>query len=350
MVTEGLQSSAAGVRSLKSRMKDLPNSMNDVYLQTFRHLEKESQAVLVTVLRWLICRGDRIELQPIADELAQKYSPEETSDNDDSEFPSLLKVAKSLTEIGRDFIKVSSNVVQLDHNSVRDFVKSWGEDITTARKTCSECGRVDAIDILSQISGKEAKLIMAEYMVRTINSGTFQEEFILLEDHKSSSKSRGSKKPSTSKRSPMRYEAADWYKHLREAEAAWTTHERESEPRWNALYELAERFLSPNSQVYQDWLTRKNDIKDKVKMHDPPLYTVARYGLEGLIQRYLDQGCDVNTRNRNQVCGWHVDIMVTFLTLSRVHYFNEFAQMATRIVVSRPHYPSRTWSRSERDE
>lgn len=301
MAIEQLQSSAAGVRSLSRRMKDLPNTMNDLYLQIFRLLKNDSQEVLVTVLRWLICRGDRIELQPIADELAQKYSPEEPSNNSASELPSLQDVAKRLTEISRDFLKVTDKAVQLDHNSVRDFIECTSRESRAAGTTCSECGTRNLAGLLAQAAGKEGKLIMAEYMLQTVNSVRFQEEFILFDRRKSSSKAKGSRKSPSSKGQPMRNEISGWYQRLRDAETAWTTDERKAEGRWEALYKSAERFLSQDSQVYQDWLVRKNTIQEQVGEHDHPIYTAARYGLEGLIQRYLDQGCDVNVKNRHQV-------------------------------------------------
>lgn len=314
MATNGLQSSAAGVRNLNRRMKDLPNTTNNLYIQKFGLLKNDSQEVLVTVLRWLICRGDRIQLLPIADELAQKYGPEESSNNRTSEFPSLKDVAKRLTEIGRDFVRVTDKTVQLDHNSVRDFIEFTSQESQAAGNIRSIRGRRDPAGILTQASGKEGKLIMAEYMLQTINSVKFQEEFILLDKHKSNSKAKGSSMSPASKVQHMRYEIYGWCKHLRDAEAAWTTGQRELEDRWEALYKLAERFLSQDSQVYQDWLIRRNKLQEPVKTLDPPLYTAARYGLEGLIKRYLDQGADVNLKNWYQVFEEHLDIIRPSLT------------------------------------
>ncbi|KAK2597702.1 hypothetical protein N8I77_012469 [Diaporthe amygdali] len=299
MVVKSHQSSTAGVQSLNRRMKDLPSEMNDLYRQRFCLLNDSQKDVLVTVLRWLICRGDRIELLPIADELAEKYSPEESNYNSPSGFPSLQDVAKSLTEIGRDFLKVKGKTVQLDHKSVRDFIEFSSREDRDAGETCRECGKRDPVDVLSQAAGKEGKLKMAEYMVQTINSSKYQKEYILFEESERNAKVKRSKDTLDSKKKPMRYEASSWYKHLRDAEAVWTTNERES-VRWKALYEQTERFLLQESKAYQHWQIRKNETDYETGTHDHPLYTAARYGLEGLIERYLDKGCDVNVKNRHQ--------------------------------------------------
>lgn len=238
-------------------MEDLPTTINELYLQRFGLLKDENQKVLVTVLRWLICRGDRIELQPIADELAEKDNPEQSSNNGASDFPSLRDVAKHLTEIGRDFLKVTNTTVQLDHNSVRDFIESIGDNTHLASNKCASCGRTNPAGNLAQAAGKEGKLIIAEYMLQTINSEGFQETFILFDKHKSHSEVKGSQKPPTSKMQTMRYEVSHWYKHLRAAEAAWESRQGASSERWEALYASAERFLSQDSQVYQDWLIRR---------------------------------------------------------------------------------------------
>ncbi|KAL1852509.1 hypothetical protein Daus18300_012107 [Diaporthe australafricana] len=287
------------VRSLSGRMKDLPNTMNDLYRQKFDLLNEFEKDNLITVFRWLICRGDRIHLQPIADELAQKYSQEATSDN--NFYATLQEVGKSLAEIGRDFLKVTGTIVQLDHNSVRDFIHSSSQKSQGAGSTCSKCGKRDPLDILSQAAGKDGKLMMAEYMVQTINSVEFQEKFILFDESESSAKAKGPKSSPKSMTIPWRYEVSLWCKHLRDAEAAWTASERESLPRWKALYDKADRFLSQDSKVYQDWLKRVKSFPSRDGIDDHPLYTASRFGLEGLIKRYLDWGHDVNVKNQHQI-------------------------------------------------
>lgn len=323
MAIDGLQTSSAGVYSLRRRMQSLPSTMNDLYLQRFGLLKDGSQKVLVTVLRWLICRGDRIELLPIADELAERYSLEESSNYGEPAFPSLRIVAKHLAEIGRDFFTVTKDAVQLDHNSVRDFIESIGQDGKAVINTCSSCGRTGPAGILAQAAGKEGKLIMAEYMLQTINSVKFQKDFILFKKRGNDSETDGSKKSPAPEALYLRYEVSDWYRHLRDAETAWAG--QRSSKRWDSLYALAEQFLTPESKVYQDWLIRMNKRQEKVGKHDPPLYTAARYGLEGLIERYLSQGFDPSVKNRHQVSQHHLDVMRRCLTLNRVLHFTESA-------------------------
>ena len=96
-----------------------------------------------------------------------------------------------------------------------------------------------------------------------------------------------------------RYELEQWPRHLRAAEEAWPEAERdaESRKRWNKLYNTVESFLSQESPVYRCWSKRVYLWHQKPL---GPLHVAARYGLLGMMQRYISHGINVDVLDEDR--------------------------------------------------
>ncbi len=358
--------------------------------------------MLLIALRWLMCSEDKIEINLVADDIEHCYedlgldeddsryedneesdnypvdigistgveTQEEANDNEGRESIKRLKV------VGRDFLKFSSTVVDVQHKSVRDFIHSEENPLPLDPGTCPECVKRMNQDSIYQASPKHGHLIIVENIFRKLRSPSFQDKFIIIKGFRtdrvdaasatSSTKiqeadtlighalTSGSVTPqhrpdvgnenqapkdiislvtkatefgtqpateaekanqtidllrsesddegkfdSDEEESP-RYELAQWTRHLRAAEKAWPAAEREADmqERWEKLYNTIESFLSPESLVYMCWSRRLSLWRKKPC---DPLLVAARFGLLGMMQRYISYGTNVDVLDEN---GW----------------------------------------------
>ncbi|KAL1648441.1 hypothetical protein SLS58_002196 [Diplodia intermedia] len=257
---------------------ELPRGTNGLYKQKISRLNEDRLTILVTVLRWLICGTDSMELLPIADELSSTYPSVmdgDISDDEALEEPDLGKLANSLAQIGRDFLKITGTTVQLEHNSVRDFVLSRTD------KRVADAGMV------------EGHLRMSEYLMRTLNSPQFRKRFL-------SDKALGSWKKQVAGKSEthLRYELEHWPRHLRDTEIALGSRKNGGlyKSRWNQLLAKAEEFMSRKND-YQVWLKLSSTTQEDYS-GDSMLHTAARYGLESLFGKHASEN-DIKAPNKH---------------------------------------------------
>ena len=207
MVIESLKQSKAVRTNPQHLMKRLPDGMNNLYKQKLQGLQEDDREMLLTALRWLMCSDGKIETVLVADDIEHSFEDlesyeadhgsEDNGDSDvDSAVPAFVGVSpsmeirtsiaehedrdsiKRLKEVGRDFLKFSSTVVDLQHKSVRDFV--CDEEMSQARdpRTCPECIKRINQESTYQASPKHGHLIMVERIFDKLMSPSFQRKFI----------------------------------------------------------------------------------------------------------------------------------------------------------------------------
>ena len=328
VVIESLKDSKAVRTNVQELMRRLPNGMNDLYKQKLQRLEEYDREMLLTALRWLMCSDGKVEIALVADDIEHRYEDlgyeqddsesDENVDSNDLLGPSGVSVGmdyqdkniddeeresiKRLRVVGRDFLKFSADIIEVQHQSVRDFVNSEGESLLRGSRICPECGRMNQ-DSIYQAAPKHGHLMMVESIFQKLMSPSFQDKFIIksfgensknkadaasatfhptmqrsdtsLNDHyndesvttqprpevgntASNTVSFGMEKidltvqvearsisPTTDllnidydEEAPLRYELAQWPRHLRAAEAAWPAAERNAvmQERWGNLY------------------------------------------------------------------------------------------------------------------
>lgn len=98
-------------------------------------------------------------------------------------------------------LKVTGTTLQFEHSSVRDFVLS-GKDAYFA-----------------QAGGAEGHLRMAQHLIRTLNAPVFQSTYLSEEAIK-----KRRTESSAGKTKPLRYELANWPKHLKYADVELRRH------------------------------------------------------------------------------------------------------------------------------
>lgn len=201
-----------------------------------------------------------------------------TSSVDKKNSQALQKFARSLLDIGRDMLRVTATTLQLEHGSVRDFVLS-GKDAYFA-----------------QAGGSEGHLHMAEHLIRTMNSSVFRERY-LSEEAVNKRKTRSSAGPTE----PLRYELANWPRHLRCADVELKRMERHKPlvSKWDALLDEVERFINPENKAFGCWL-KITSTAEEDRTKDSALHTASRYGISSLVERLLSKG-DLSVRNKNYV-------------------------------------------------
>lgn len=377
-------------------MEELPKGMEGFYQQKVRALDAERRDLLVIALRWRICGEGKIRASEIADDFENIYGLEEDADETDSmasnsrdtymdsaaqimdssstnDFERAVQTSESresiteLKKIGREFLKfLDDDVVELQHESVRDFVKQEAKDMLRKRTVlCIECMKRLSQDSTFKAAPKHGHLLMAERILRNLNSSTFQKQYILIPDGFNEAKSEGVEaqdfaqqgivqepygdqrsdqldsdekdvpdegevkeeaEPAANEapaegeldndnatdagtevdaidttdyepREELRYELTHWGYHLREAEQAWREEERSSD-QWDKLYQEVESFMSKDSTAFKHWQKKVFHWRT-LKTFDHPLHIAARYGILGLMHRYLEQGVDVNMLNEN---------------------------------------------------
>lgn len=418
MAIESLRQPHAKMTSFGKLMNELPNGMDSLYRQAMQALQVDDRQMLLVALRWLLCGKGEIDATLVADELEHTYEEEEEEDEYDEEesagkietrdfastndpsviFPpglstsaappiensgGLLEFAEQYDErsrrtiddlkrIGREFLKFDSNIIGLQHNSVRDFIIADEKHMPQSWSTrCPECAVRFSQTSTHEASPKYGHLLMVENMFRKLNSSSFQKKFIFEEvvknedrvesqhddletqglnvifenlnqsntakkqeeaahDEKSQpiTENENIKPPSedenaepnieldnTTDADPQdrtervfdqppeevtRYELTHWPEHLRAAEQAWPEDERDL-VRWDKIYSELETFLSPDSLVFKCWHKLRGLVT-----YDDPLHIAARYGITGLMQKYLDQGTNVDSLSENGDSALHL--------------------------------------------
>ncbi|EKG14387.1 hypothetical protein MPH_08376 [Macrophomina phaseolina MS6] len=290
-VMQSLQTPKGSFLGYSKFMKELPHGTIEMYRRKIDELNEDNRTILITALRWLICGEGTMELMPIADELSETYvrlidgqavgsqeTDVDTADDGASKNQDLTNIKNSFSRVGRDFLRLTGTSLQLEHNSVRDFVRS-GED-----KRVAEAG------------GKKGNLRMAEQLIHTLNSSAFQKKYLskrALKRGKTQKSAKGSKS--------LRYELENWPKHLRAAEIAVKKQEsdRNVKQRWNSLLQGVEQFMDLENKAYQAWLGLSiGGVSKEDRTGDLPVHTASRYGFVSLIHKYVANG-EANKVNKN---------------------------------------------------
>lgn len=250
--------------------QDLPVEGSDFYARQVKGMEEANRKILITALRWLVCAGDTIDMVLVADELSQNFTQKNRVV--DKQTPEALETfSKCFLEIGQDILKVTGTTLQLEHSSVRDFVV-LGKDANFA-----------------QAGGAEGHLRMAEHLIRTLNTPGFQKRYLSKEAIK------------RKKMEPLRYELANWPKHLRCTDVALKKMEHPGSlpRRWNTLLDEVERFMSPQNKVFGSWLEITSTAEED-RTKDSALHTASRYGIPTLVERLLKHE-ELDARNKTHV-------------------------------------------------
>lgn len=187
-------------------MKRLPDGMNSLYKQKLQGLEEDDREMLLTALRWLMCSEGRIEVALVADDIERCYEDLD-HDEDDPEYEDIedsgnsravigvstgtevqeeaidyknRESIKRLKAVGRDFLKFSLAIVDVQHQSVRDFINSEERSLPQDSRICPECVKRMNRDSTYQASPKYGHLIMVENLFRKLMSPLFQDNFIII--------------------------------------------------------------------------------------------------------------------------------------------------------------------------
>ena len=381
IVIESLKHSKALRTNVQQLMRRLPDGMNDLYKQKLQRLEEDDREMLLTALRWLMCSEGKVEIALVADDIEHcyedlgydqddsEYKENEDSDsslgafgvsagmgcqdknNDNEERESI----KRLKAVGRDFLKFSSDIIEVQHQSVRDFINSEEGSLYRDSRICPECVKRMNQDPIYQAAPKHGHLMMVESIFQKLMSPSFQEKFIIIKRFgprvqrsdtslidqfnggmvttqrrpeigvetntvsfgmettestiqvEAESISPTPDLPNTDydeddydEEAPPRYELAQWPRHLRAAEAAWPAAERDADlqERWGNLYNTIETFLSPKSPVFKSWSKRLAMWHRKPR---DPLHVAANFGLLDIMQRRISYGANVNMPDED---GW----------------------------------------------
>ena len=178
--------------------------MNDLYKQKLQRLEEDDREMLLTALRWLMCSEGKVEIALVADDIEHCYE-EPGYDQDDSEYDEIEDITNSfkpfgvsastniqdknidneeresikrLKVVGRDFLKFSSDIIEVQHQSVRDLINSEGSLLRDSR-ICPECVKRMNQDSIYQAAPKHGHLMIVESIFQKLKSPSFQAKFIL---------------------------------------------------------------------------------------------------------------------------------------------------------------------------
>ncbi|KAF7927080.1 hypothetical protein BELL_0979g00010 [Botrytis elliptica] len=374
LILEELKSTPNITKQHKLIKSELPDGLKNYYRQAFKGLDSETREILLIALRWLV----------VAEEFDRKWEVHEDNDglddlslvsdaksllseNSDLETTTMLQIraesipvsrlkAPTIAErqviqlvenAGRKFLQFgSANSIELDHNSVRDYIHEDENDRDTTT-LCIRCRKEKNDMLVFEAGGKYGKLLMIEKIMKTLNSELFQREFmwaIGVEDDTGGAGSESESKapetdtvfrktlltsrsrqasnaqdieeveeqymenPETNTRVIMndlehfhyykanlipdeleeRYELDHWTGHLRDAEEAWPENERlEEGARWTELYDAVEKFLDPSSWAFKNWVKRTSPWRSMDSID--PLHVAAYCGLVGLIKRHTKE-------------------------------------------------------------
>ena len=206
IVIESLKQPKAVRTDVQQLMKRLPDGMNDLYKQKLQRLEEDDREMLLIALRWLMCSEGRIEIALVADDIERCYEdfghddddPQYEDSEDSNSNSAVIGVStgsevqetgidyrdrdsiKILKAVGRDFLKFSATVVDIQHKSVRDFVHSEEKLLPRDPRICPECIKRLNQDSTYQASPKYGHFTMVENIFRKLKSSSFQKKFIFF--------------------------------------------------------------------------------------------------------------------------------------------------------------------------
>lgn len=266
----------------------------------------------------MVCGGDKIQFLPIADELRGTYNstkatrsgrqltPRSRGSIEELEAKQIEQFAISFKNVGRDFLRVNGTTLHLEHNSIRDFVNSFD-------RVKFQAGSLDEIaSAMVEAGEKEGHSLMAEHILKTLNSPGFQERFL---SNMVVAKFEDTKRRAT-KADQLRYEIVSWQRHVREAE----NHQTRYDSRWNTILCEAKRFLSStkdSNNAYVNWLKLKSTPNED-RSRDSPLHVAARYGIVSLMKTFISN--DLRNKANSNGVGFseQLTISLTMTDLSRI--------------------------------
>ena len=205
IVIESLKHSKAMRTNEHQLIRRLPDGMNDLYKQKMQRLEEDDREMLLTALRWLMCSEGKVETALVADDIEHCYE-DLGYDQDDLEYKENEEADSSLVAfgvsagmgfqdknidneeresirrlkaVGRDFLKFSSDIVEVQHQSVRDFINSVEGSLLRDSRICPECVKRMNQDSIYQAAPKHGHLMMVESIFQKLMSPSFQEKFII---------------------------------------------------------------------------------------------------------------------------------------------------------------------------
>ena len=158
IIIESPKRSKAVRTNVQQLIKRLPDGMNDLYKQKLQRLEEDDRGMLLTALRWLMCSESKVENALVADDIEHCYEDldydqddseydDEIEDSDNSLRPFGVSASTDLQDkniddeeresirrlkaVARDFLKFSSDIIEVQHQSVRDSINSEGSLLET---------------------------------------------------------------------------------------------------------------------------------------------------------------------------------------------------------------------------
>jgi hypothetical protein len=151
-------------------LRNLPNGMNDLYRQSMASLDPHLRNVLIVALRWLMCSSGQVAINLITEELEGRWEnaveddePGDDGIDDDDDLddyadseseseasgavtrraqestPFSRDISKELRIAGRDFLVFDGDYIDIQHNSIRDFILEEEERIKHEVEHCAEC-------------------------------------------------------------------------------------------------------------------------------------------------------------------------------------------------------------------
>ena len=197
LVIESLKQPKALRTNPKQLMNRLPDGMNNLYRQKLQGLQEDDRKMLLSALRWLMCSEGEIDSALVADDIEKCFEDHEYSDTDaaiviDTRVSLGIEAQEGVTnhedrdsikrlkEVGRDFLKFSSDVVHIQHQSVRDFFDSEERPQPRDSRMCPACSKRMDQGSAYQASQKYGHLKMVKRIFKKLMSPSFQDQFIMI--------------------------------------------------------------------------------------------------------------------------------------------------------------------------
>ncbi|KAF2464652.1 uncharacterized protein BDR25DRAFT_96086 [Lindgomyces ingoldianus] len=214
VVLDSLYETRAKMTPFTELLDNLPSGMNALYRRSMASLDSHQRRVLIVALRWLMCSSGQVTLDLIADELECRWEnveePEDLGgdgeDEDASDYAdfesdseeSILAlvprestpfgqnwatrdIEKDLKAAGREFLRFDGQFIEIQHNSIRDFVLAEEEAIKHEIERCGECRKRFQETIAYEAGPKEGNLIICRTIIQRLNNPAFQKEHIIRE-------------------------------------------------------------------------------------------------------------------------------------------------------------------------
>jgi len=215
VVLESLSTPQAKTTPFNELLENLPSGMNALYRRAMLSLDPHFRHILIVSLRWLMCSTGQVTLDLIVDELEARWNTSEnmdctinadledddesdyadfasdtddTDDDDDSNrevipyeevYGATRDVAKDLRVAGREFLKFDGPFLEMQHESVRDFIYTEEEAVEQEVERCPDCRKRFQETIAYEAGPKEGRYVICKIIVRRLNNEEFREKFIL---------------------------------------------------------------------------------------------------------------------------------------------------------------------------